>query len=86
MIFPINTTIYQPTYIHHDSTSDTQKCLEIKENFDILQKTLKSEELNDSDTERITSCIEDRNRLAMWVVLGVIIFIIGLGIFFWRIS
>lgn len=82
MILPITTTSYTPVYIFQDSSSDTQRCLERSENADILQKTLKEEELTDAETQRITACVEERkeanNTIATVVVIVAILLVIGL--------
>lgn len=87
MILPVSTTYYQPMYIYQDSTSDTQKCLERPEYADILQKTLKDEQLTDEEAERIATCIDEQKRatatvLAIFLIGSVIILavIIGIGL------
>lgn len=72
------------TYIYQDVASDTQKCLEREENADILQKTLKPEELTDNEAERISECVKEKKKshnivgafmLIGFVVLFTLVFI-----------
>lgn len=87
MILPVSTTYYQPMYINQDSTSDTQKCLERSEHADILQKTLKDEQLTDDEAERIAACVDEQKSssatvLAIFLIGSVILLavIIGIGL------
>lgn len=84
MILPVSTTYYQPMYIYQDSTSDTQKCLERSEHADILQKTLKDEQLTDDEAERIATCVDEQKRstatvLAICLIGCVIIIAVIIG-------
>ncbi len=85
MILPVSAAYYQPMYIYQDNTSDTQKCLERTEHADILQKTLKDEQLTDGEAERIAACVDEQKRstaivLAILLIGSVIILAILIGI------
>lgn len=85
MILPVATTYYQPVYIHQDSTSDTQKCLEKPEYADILQKTLQGEQLSEEDSQRITACVRDRqeseSKVVVLVLIGIVILFVVMFVF-----
>ena len=83
MILPVSTTHYQPMYIYQDSVSDKQKCLERAEHADILQKTLKDEQLTDEETERIAACVKEQkqsNKTAVLIYMAIIVVLIVFGI------
>lgn len=71
MILPTSTYI-QPVYIYQESTSYAQDCLEKPENVDIIQKTLKGEQLNGEEAQRVTTCIEESKKSTTWFVIGFI--------------
>ena len=84
MILPVSTVYHQPVYIHQDSTSDTQKCLERSEHADILQKTLRDEQLTNEEAERIATCVDEQKRsratvLAICLIGCVIVLAVIIG-------
>lgn len=78
MIIPPTTASYTPVYIYQDSTPDTQKCLELSENADILQKTLQGEPLTDEESQRITTCVAERKETTYIVATVILLFFLGI--------
>lgn len=73
MILPAASTYTQSVYIYQDSTSYTQRCLERSENADLAQKVLKGEQLNDKDTQRVTTCVAEVKEFSTKLVVGLFI-------------
>lgn len=70
-------------------SSSARSCLEMSENADLYKKYLNSENLTDEDTERLTTCINEKNKafgdfsakFLVWSIVIVVFVIILVWIF-----
>lgn len=83
---PVLSTNYNHIYIvNSDSRTDIQKCLDRSDNEDIRNKTLKNEEFNDEEINRLNECtrkIKEESKqftiaMAIFCIVVIILFVIA---------